>query len=95
MGFSRQAYQSGFPSTEDPPDPGVDFGSPTLQTDSSLSEPTGKPQNIYLVALGLSHGMRALVPRPGIEPGLPALGEQSLNHWIIREIHKVKVARLL
>ena len=95
MGFSRQAYWSGFPSPGDLPDPGVDLGSPTLQTDSSLSEPTGKPQNIYLVAMGLSCGIWALVPWPGIEPGLPALGEQSFNHWITREVHKVKVTRLL
>ena len=62
MGFSKQEYWSGFPSPGDLPDPGVDLGSPTLQTDSSLSEPTGKPQNIYLVAMGLSCGIWALVP---------------------------------
>ena len=28
----------------------------------------------------------ALVPRPGIEPVPPALGEKSLNHWTIREV---------
>ena len=26
-----------------------------------------------------------LVPRPGMEPGPPALGEQSLSHWTARE----------
>ena len=30
--------------------------------------------------------MRDLVPRPGIEPGPPALGVQSLTHWTIREV---------
>ena len=62
-----------------------DLGSPTLQADSSLSEPPGKPQNIYSVALGLSCSMWTLLPWPGIEPGLPALGEQSLNHWTTRK----------
>ena len=27
-----------------------------------------------------------LVPWPGIEPGLPALGVQSLSHWTTREV---------
>ena len=34
----------------------------------------------------LSCGMRDLVPRPGIEPGPPALGAQSLTHWTTREV---------
>ena len=33
-----------------------------------------------------SCGVRDLVPWLGIEPGLPALGAQSPNHWTIREI---------
>ena len=45
MGFSRQEYWSGlpFPSPEDLPNPGIKPGSPTLQTDSLLSESPGKP----------------------------------------------------
>ena len=27
-----------------------------------------------------------LVPQPGIEPGPPALGAQSLTHWTTREV---------
>ena len=34
----------------------------------------------------LSCGMRDLVPRSRIEPGPPALGVQSLNHWTTREV---------
>ena len=30
--------------------------------------------------------MRDLVPRPGFEPGPPALGAQSLIHWTTREV---------
>ena len=45
MEFSRQGYLSGlpFPSPGDLPDPGIEPGSPTLQADSLLSEPPGKP----------------------------------------------------
>ena len=47
MGFSRQEYWSRlpFPSSGDLPDPGIEPGSPTLQTDSLPSEPPGKPNS--------------------------------------------------
>ena len=34
----------------------------------------------------LSHSMWDLVSQPGIEPGSPALGAQSLSHWTTREV---------
>ena len=34
----------------------------------------------------LSCSMQDLVPRPGIEPGPPALGAQSLTHWTTWEV---------
>ena len=45
MGFSRQEYWSGlpFPSPADLPNPGIEPGSPALQTDTLPSEPQGKP----------------------------------------------------
>ena len=45
LAFSRQEYWSGlpFPSPEDLPDWGIEAGSPALQADSLLSEPSGKP----------------------------------------------------
>ena len=45
MGFSRQEYWSElpFPSPGDLPDPGIEPRSPTLQEDTILSEPPGKP----------------------------------------------------
>ena len=45
MGFSRQEYWSGlpFPPPGDLPDPEMEPRSPTLQADSLLSEPPGKP----------------------------------------------------
>ena len=46
MGFSRQEYRSGLPvpSPGDLPNPGIEPRFPTLQADSLLSEPPGKPQ---------------------------------------------------
>ena len=48
---------------------------------------------MYLAALDLSccmqtliYGMGDLIPWLGIEPGPPALGVQSLNHWTTREV---------
>ena len=45
MIFSRQEYWGGmpFPSPVDLPNPGIEPMSSTLHTDSSLSEPHGKP----------------------------------------------------
>ena len=45
MGFSRQEYWSGlpFPSPGDLPNPGIEAGSPALQTDSLPTELQGKP----------------------------------------------------
>ena len=42
--FSRLEYWNGFPfpSSGDHPDPGMKIGSPTLQSDSLLSEPPEK-----------------------------------------------------
>ena len=48
VGFSRQEYRSGlpFPSPGDLPDPGIEPGSPALQTDALPSEPPGKPMHL-------------------------------------------------
>ena len=44
--FSRPEYWSGqpFPSSGDPPNPGIEPRSPTLQADCLQSEPPGKPK---------------------------------------------------
>ena len=34
-------------------------------------------------------GMRHLIPWPGVEPMLPALGTWSLNHWTTRKVPRV------
>ena len=45
MGFSRQEYWSGLPCPPlgDIPNPGMEPRFPTLQADSLLTEPPGKP----------------------------------------------------
>ena len=40
----------------------------------------------YLATLHLRCGMQDLVSWPGIKPGIPALGTQSLGHWTTREV---------
>ena len=47
MGFSRQEYWSGLSITSpgDPPDPGIEPRSPTLQADTLPSEAPGKPSH--------------------------------------------------
>ena len=54
-GFSRQEYWSGLlcPPPGDLPNPGIGPRSPTLQEDSLLSEPLGKPNNTALGSLSL------------------------------------------
>ena len=49
MGFSRQEYWSGlpFPSPGDLPDPWIEPRSPTLQADTSPSEPQGSLGNAH------------------------------------------------
>ena len=51
MKFSRQEYWSGlpFPSPGDLLEPGIEPGSPALQTDSLTSELPGKPSSLYTV----------------------------------------------
>ena len=47
---------------------------------------------VYLLGLpGFSCGMQNLVPEAGIEPGLPALGTQGLNHWTARGVPKLGI----
>ena len=48
MGFSRQVYWSGlpFPSLGDLPDPGMELGSPALQSDSLPLSYLWKPTNV-------------------------------------------------
>ena len=59
MGFSRPEYWSGlpFPPPRDLPDPGIKPRSPTLQADSLLAKPQGKPKNTGVGSLSLLQGI--------------------------------------
>ena len=59
MGFSRQEYWSGLlhPPPGDLPNPEIKPRSPTLQADSLLSEPPGKPMNSGVRSLSLLQGI--------------------------------------
>ena len=59
----------------------LDFSAPWPSIFYSL-----KKNFIYLAALGLSWGMRGLVPWPGMEPRPPALGGWSLSPWTTRAV---------
>ena len=79
MEFSRPEYWCGypFPSPGDPPNPGIEPRSPTLQTDSLPAEPQGKPKNTGVGTGSLSLSPADL-PGPGIELGSSALQADSL-----------------
>ena len=87
MGFSRQEYWSGlpFPSPGDCPNPGIELGSPALQTDALPSEPSGKPllddtwvQFHVWVSYCFSKGLPTKTPKRcnGALPGPPLYSEE-------------------
>ena len=57
--FSRQEYWSGLPCLPpgDLPNPGIESRSPTLQADSSPTEPPGKPMSTRVGSLSLLQGI--------------------------------------
>ena len=69
LGFSRQEYWSGQPSSSpgDLPDPGIEPGSPTLQMDSLPAELPGKPPfNLNYLLKALSSSIITLGVRTSI-----------------------------
>ena len=68
MGFSRQEYWSGlpFPSPGDLPNPGIEAGSPSLQADTLLSEPPGKPY-VAIKILNQIEGRKSTIPKCYLE----------------------------
>ena len=82
MEFSRQQYWSvvPFPSPGDLPDPGIEPGSPALQTDTLVSEPPRKPtMNEYESGLKLcQETLKSLVNKQML-----CLG------WLVCELEKL------
>ena len=75
-GVSKQEYWNGLPCPPpgDLPNPGIEPRSPTLQVNSLLSEPPGKPTN----GSGQPIPSPGHLSDPGIELGSPALQAGSL-----------------
>ena len=96
MEFSRPEYWSGqpFPSPGDLPNPGIELRSPTLQADSSPSEPRGKLQrkeSLQQMVLGwLDSHMQEMSLNPTLRP------HTKINSsWIINLSVKPKITKLL
>ena len=47
--------------------------------------PYSQPAGLLLVPEAVLHHAWGLVSQPGVEPGPPKVGAQSLNHWTTRE----------
>ena len=90
MEFSRQEYFSGlpFPSPGDLPHPGIEPGSPALQSDSLPSEPPGKPHYSVLKILSLLMGFSRQkywsgLPFPSpVDHSLSELSTMTLLYWV-------------
>ena len=91
MGFSSQEYWSGLPflSLGDLPNPGIEPGSPALQTDALPSEPPGKPISRSLLKLMstelvmLSNHLilcTLLLLQPSVFPSLRVFFNESALH---------------
>ena len=85
MGFSRQGYCSGlpFPSPGDPPDSGIEPGSPTLLADSLLSQPPsekGGLQGMYLVSWLLNPSPLLIFDR--WQSGSPLIPKALVRHTL-------------
>ena len=78
MGLPRQEYRGGlpFPFSRGSSWPWDRAHVSCIAGRFLTTEPPGKP---------LSCDLRDPVPRPGVEPGPPALGAQSLSRWTTRE----------
>ena len=85
MGVFRQEYWSvlPFPSPGDLPDSGIELTSPTLQADSLLLAPPGKPEIVAAAAAAksLQSCLTLCDPIDGSSPGSPSLGFFRQEHW--------------
>ena len=94
MGFSSQECWSGvpFPSPGDLPDPGLEPGSPALQTDSLSTKPLGKPSNHQSVAFCATACAETASISPGADPQAVRSRLPSSRHATILYSRTVLVA---
>ena len=94
MGFSSQECWSGvpFPSPGDLPDPGLEPGSPALQTDSLSTKPLGKPSNHQSGAFCAMACAETASISPGADPQAVHSRLPSSRHTTILYSRMVLVA---
>ena len=82
-GFSRQEYWSGVPCPppRDLPNPGNKPRSPTLQVDSSPTEPPGKPKN---TGVGVAYPFSRGSSQPRNQTGISCIAGGFFTSWVIR-----------
>ena len=95
MGFSRQEYWSGLPCSPpgDLPNPGIKPTFPTLQADSSPSEPPGKPQwNITHPQKGTLIRTSFLIRWMNLDPVIQSeISQKKKNKYhILTHIHGIQ-----
>ena len=89
MGFFREEYWSGlpFPPPVDLPKPGIaplSLVSAALAGGFFTTEPSGKPLNVYMLLLLLSHFSRVrlcVTPEMAAHQAPPSLGFSRQEHW--------------
>ena len=85
MEFSRPEYCSGypFPSPGYLPNPRIEPRTPTLQADSLLAEPQGKPKNTGVGSLSLPQ-----LIFPTEESTQVSCKKSGINQWFLRRVLK-------
>ena len=87
MEFSRPEYWSGWPSTGDRPNPGIEPRSPRLQADSFPAEPSGKPKN----RAGATYPFSSRSSRPRNWTGVSCIAGGLFTNSAIREAPDVQI----
>ena len=89
MRFSRQECWSGlpFPSPGDLPDPGIEPGSPALESDALTYDPPGKPKSTIQFSSVTQACLTLCDPMTRSTPGLPV--HHQLPEFTQTHIHRV------
>ena len=96
MGFSRQEYWSGFPSSSpgDLPDPGIESRTSTMQADALPSEPPGKPpEEVWHCSISFCLSLRSIIEhdKPETKPswiGLCIDAKRAIRVWHMGHLNK-------
>ena len=78
-----------FPFPGDLSNPGIEPRSPTLQAESLLSEPPGKPKNTGVHSLSLLQG----IFWPRNQTGVSCIAGRFFSNWAIREADRRQILK--